>query len=38
MKKFEMPIIEAVEFEVEDVITVSGGNQPATLAPCTPIL
>lgn len=36
MKKFETPEIETVEFEVEDVITVSG--TPATSAPCTPIL
>lgn len=26
MKEFEAPIVEVLTFEVEDVITVSGGN------------
>lgn len=37
MKTFEAPVVEVLTFEVEDVITVSGGNNgPNCTAPINP--
>lgn len=38
MNKFEMPMIEVVEFDVEDVITTSTTTGGQTSNPCGPIL
>ena len=38
MKTFETPVVDVIKFSVEDVITVSGGNNnpvaPALIPPC----
>lgn len=36
MKKFEKPVVEVIDFAVEDVITTSNGGEeiPALVPPC----